>query len=158
MSLAKLTIAFALTLSSIVSNSFAATTNTAKAAPVEEVRGEIKASFRKDFQDAQLISTDVRKSYTKLTFKMNNSVMFAFYSENGQLLAVTRNILSNQLPIGLQVEVKNKYEGYWISELFEISGQEQNCYYMTLENGDSKIVLRSVGSENWEVFQKTEKN
>jgi hypothetical protein len=89
---------------------------------------------------------------------MNDIVLFAFYSDNGQLLAVTRNILSTQLPIDLMLDLKKNYSSYWITELFELNGDEQNCYYVSLENADAKVVLRSTSDNNWEVYEKTAKN
>src|ERR1700743_2165475 len=77
------------------------------------------ASFRKSFKKAEILTTEVARNYTKLTFKMNGVVMFAFYSGTGDLLAITRNIPSSQLPIHLQMLVKKDYASYWISDLFE---------------------------------------
>src|ERR1700685_981326 len=59
----------------------------------------INASFHKDFSKAELLATNVTGNYTKLTFKMNGMVLFAFYSGDGKLLAVTHNIVSTQLPL-----------------------------------------------------------
>jgi len=126
------------------------------AKPVDSINGEIKASFQKSFQHAQIISTEVRKGFTKLTFKMNDAIMYAFYSENGELLAVTRNIVSSQLPMSLMMSLKNEYAGYWITDLFEFSGDGLNSYYVSLENADLKLVLRSNG-DSWEVYATSKK-
>jgi len=117
---------------------------------------EISIAFSKSFHNAQIISKEAHKTFTKLTFRMNDMIMFAYYSENGELLAVTRNILSTQLPMGLLVNLRTDYSKYWISDLFELSGESQDCYYVTLENSDVKITLRSVG-DRWEVFSSSEK-
>jgi hypothetical protein len=117
----------------------------------------VTVSFHKDFKKAELISTEVKKDYTKLTFKMNGMVMFAFYSESGDLLAVTRNIQSSQLPIQLLINVKKDYADYWISDLFEYTGDGVTSYYITLENADTRITLRSNGSD-WDTYNKTEKH
>jgi hypothetical protein len=84
--------------------------------------------------------------------------MFAYYSEEGNLLAVTRNITSSQLPIGLMTEVKKNYGGYWISDLFEIAMNGETSYYITLQNGDYSLVMKSNGNANWEVFRKERKD
>jgi hypothetical protein len=112
--------------------------------------------FSRDFQNAQLISTQDYSTFTKVTFKMNDVVMFAFYNLNGELLAVTRNIVSNQLPVNLLTNLKKHYGDKWITDLFEFSGNEQNCYYISLENADSKTTLRSNGND-WEVYSTTRK-
>jgi hypothetical protein len=117
---------------------------------------EISISFSRNFHHAQIISKESHQTYTKFTFKMNDMILFAYYSENGELLAVTRNILSTQLPMNLLINLRTDYSNYWISDLFELSGENQDCYYVTLENADVKITLRSVG-DKWEVFSNIQK-
>jgi hypothetical protein len=148
----KLALMIAFLLTAAVSYSFAA-------APTGEVKisSDIRAAFHKDFQNAEVISAETHKSFTKLTFKMNNIVLFAFYSDNGELLAVTRNILSTQLPVGLQISLRKEFSSYWITELIELNGDGQNSYYVSLENADKKLTLRSNGDESWEVYEKTDK-
>ncbi len=126
------------------------------ARPVDGVNGEIKSAFTRNFQHAELMNTEVRKAFTKLTFKMDGQIMSAFYSETGDLLAVTHNIVSTQLPVGLQTSLKNDYKGYWITELFEFTGDDQNCHYVSLENADSSVTLRSNG-DSWEVYSSEKK-
>jgi hypothetical protein len=102
------------------------------------------------------MSSEVHRKFTRLTFKMDDMIMFAYYSGNGELLAVTRNIVSSQLPMSLQRTLKNSCKGYWITELFELSGDNENCYYVSLENADNKIALRSNG-DRWEVYSSSKK-
>jgi len=130
------------------------------AAPVKSItedgNKEIKASFARDFQSAELMSTESRDTYSKVVFKLNQQVMTAFYSNNGELLAVTRNIVSSQLPVSLLMNFKKHYGEYWITDLFEMSQDQQSSYYLTLENSDSRMTLRSNG-DNWEVYSNVKK-
>ena len=127
------------------------------ATPTNDRTDAVTTSFHKDFKKAELLTTEPSRNYTKLTFKMNDMVLFAFYSEDGQLLAVTRNIKSNQLPINLLLQIKQNYGNYWISDLFELTSDGANAYYITLENADSKVTLRSSGSDSWDVYTKKTK-
>ena len=142
----KIALAVALLLTVGISSSFAT--------PTDGRNEVINASFRKDFKKAQLITIEVGKNYTKLTFKMNEMVMFAFYSDNGQLLAVTRNITTNQLPIQLLLRMKKDYANFWITDLFEFNGDGTSTYYLTVENADSSVTLRSNGYDSWEVYDR----
>ncbi|HEX9509846.1 MAG TPA: hypothetical protein VF939_05155 [Puia sp.] len=146
----KIALMMALLLTTCITYSFASGT--------DDVNADIRTSFQKEFRNAQIISSDVHKKFTKLTFKMDNVIFFAFYADNGELLALTRNILSSQLPVNLMMSLKNDYSGYWITELFELTGDGQNCYYVTLENADKKLILRSTGDNTWEVYEKIAKN
>lgn len=128
-----------------VSNSFANPKN-----------GEIKTSFEKDFKHAEVMSTDASDAYTKITFKINGAIMFAFYNENGELLAVTHNIRSTELPINLMLQVKRNYANYWVSDLFEMDANGTTNYYITLENAGTKLTLRS-NAGSWETYSKITK-
>ena len=129
---------------------------TSFAKPVDSVKGEINASFKKDFRNAQLVNTETHEAFTKVTFKMNEVIMFAFYSKTGDLLAVTRNITSSQLPLNLLMSLKNDYSAYWITELFEFTGDGSSCYYVSLESAEGKVTLRSNG-DSWEVYTSVKK-
>ena len=127
------------------------------ATPTDNKTDLIKASFQKDFKKAEIIGLETTNSYNKLTFKMNDMVLYAFYSDNGDLLAVTRNIKSSQLPIQLLLDIKRDYANYWITDLFEFNSNGINSYYVTVENGDTAITLRANGSEDWQLYSKRSK-
>ncbi|MDO6434324.1 hypothetical protein Q4E93_27180 [Flavitalea sp. BT771] len=114
-------------------------------------------SFHKDFGNAKNIRWEQKTGYVKVEFTMNDQVLYAYYNNDGQMTAVVRNIVSDQLPISLLTPLKRDYTGFWISDLFEIAADEQTTYYVTLENADKKIVLRSNGIDSWEVYSKTKK-
>jgi hypothetical protein len=146
----KTIVMMALVLTASISYSFAAPTN--------GIDDAIKITLQKDFKNAQFISSEAHKNFTKVTFSMNKNVFFAFYASTGELLAVTRNILSSQLPINLMMSLRNDYKGWWITELFELNGDGENGYYVSLENADSKMILRSTSDNTWEVYKETFKN
>lgn len=123
----------------------------------ETVNEKISKAFTKDFAGAEEVKWENKENFAKATFKINNQVMFAFYSQEGDLLGVTRNIVSSQLPINLLADLKGNYGKYWITDLFEMSNNRSTNYYVTLENSTHTIVLRSSGTDGWEVFTKVKK-
>ena len=123
------------------------------AGPAHGLNGQVSSAFQKDFNKAELMDYNISKDYTRLTLKVNDMIVFAYYSENGELLAVTRNIKSTQLPLPLLLDLKKNYGGYWITELFELSSGGQTSYYMTVENADKKLNLRSVNNDGWEAVR-----
>jgi hypothetical protein len=145
----KLAFVLAMFLTVGISSSFAT--------PVDNMSAQVKASYRKDFSKAELMNEEVTKQYTKLTLKMNDMVLYAFYSDNGDLLAVTRNIRTSQLPIKLLLQLKKGYNDYWISELFEMNADGQNSYYVKVENADTKVILRSADTSDWELYERSNK-
>ncbi|HEY4062447.1 MAG TPA: hypothetical protein VGM30_11125 [Puia sp.] len=124
----------------------------------DNVNQQAKQSFQKDFATARNVSYEQKPEYVKVTFSINDQVLFAYYNNNGELQAVVRNIVSDQLPISLLTDLKKNYGDYWISELFEIAADDQTSYYVTVENKDRKIVLKSDGTSSWSAFSKTKKD
>ena len=113
--------------------------------------------LRKDFSQVELLDTKTGADYTRFTFKMSGLILNAFYSNQGELLAVTHNISSTQLPLTLLMQIKRNYSNYWISDLFEFNSHGESNYYITLESADKKVTLRSSEC-NWEVFSKSAKD
>jgi hypothetical protein len=61
------------------------------------------------------------------------------------------------LPVNLFSNLKNNYDTYWISDLFEVSNSEGLHYYVTLETADTKLVLRSSNGGDWSQYNKSKK-
>lgn len=120
----------------------------------KNLTAQVISSFKKDFAGVQEVAWQDSKDYARATFKMNDQVMYAYYSKDGELQAVTRNITTAQLPISLQAEVRKTYTEYWVTDLFEIAAGGNTTYYITLQDGVQKIVLKSLGSNGWETFRK----
>lgn len=123
--------------------------------PVNGINDKAVSSFNQEFSLASNARWESKNDLSKVTFTLNNQVMFAYYGGNGELIAVTRNISSVQLPINLLTRVKRDYQSSWISDLFEISNSAGTSYYITLEDGDFTTVLSSLNGSNWEVFKRT---
>ena len=121
------------------------------------VSSRVLDAFKTDFASAKEITWTVNNDYYKASFVFNDQHVAAFYNTDGELIGMTRYISSLDLPLSLQTKLKNGYKNYWISDLFEVSNQEGTSYYITLENADSKIILKSTGGEAWKTYQKVTK-
>jgi len=130
------------------SNTYA---NDSRIAPV------VLESFKSSFKDATEVNWTISDNYYKAQFFLNEQFVSAYYDMEGHMLALTRNINSSLLPIALQVSIKNNYSDCWISDLFEITNDQGTYYYATVENGETKTVLKSGLDSNWTVYKKTSK-
>lgn len=122
----------------------------------ETVSTKVLNAFESDFAGAKEVAWTASRDFYKAEFVFNGQHVNAFYNGDGGLMAMTRNISSLDLPLNLQTNLKKEYSNYWISDLFEVSNSDGTNYYITLENADSKIVLRS-GSNTWKVYRKNSK-
>jgi hypothetical protein len=121
------------------------------------VAPEVLKSFQTTFATAKDINWSVTEELYKVHFTMNGQHITAFYKMDGMMAALTRNITVMQLPVNLQTSLKNEYSNYWVSDLFEVSSEEGTQYYVTLENADVKLIMKSAAA-SWTTYQKDRKN
>lgn len=114
-------------------------------------------SFKSSFKNATEVSWTATNDYYKATFTLNGQNVSAFYDGDGKMIAITRNISPSQMPIVLQSNIKKDYENFWISNLFEVASDQGTNYYITLENADTRLVLKSIAGE-WNVYHRERKS
>ena len=131
--------------------------NTAFANKNDNVNYQVENAFKKEFSQAKEVNWQKTDNYYKAAFKMNNEIMTAFFTPEGEFLGVVRNILSSQLPINLQTSLRSGYENYWITDLFEFARPDANGYFVTVEDADHVITLQSVNGAAWSVYKKIKK-
>ena len=122
-----------------------------------EVSSKVLNAFRSEFAGAKEVTWTAGDNFYKAAFIYNDQHVFAFYSMEGEMMAMTRYISSLDLPMSLQTGLRKGYGNYWISDLFEVSNDEGTTYYITVEDADSKVVLKSDGPAVWNLYQKTTK-
>jgi hypothetical protein len=121
------------------------------------VNQKVLDAFKSEFNSAKEVEWAAGDNYYKATFTFNEKHVFAYYNMEGELLGVTRYISPADLPISLQQSLKKDYTGYWVSDLFEVARNDESGYYITLENADSKIVLKAADIYGWSPYQKVKK-
>ena len=91
-----------ITVFSLVSTTSHATDNT-------EVSAAVLASFNSSFKNASEVSWKTTgNNIYKADFSLNGQYVTAYYDATANLIAVTRNISSFQLPVTLQAKLKEK--------------------------------------------------
>jgi hypothetical protein len=131
--------------------------NTAFANKNENVNYQVENSFKKEFSQAKEVNWQKTENYYKASFKMYEEPMTAYFTPEGELIGVIRNLLSTQLPINLQTSLKKEYGSYWITELFEFARPESNGYFITIQDADQSVTLQSTNAATWTVYSKTKK-
>jgi|SRR5215203_6410319 len=130
------------------------TTQLSFASVVPFATSSVIRSFNRDFHRATDVQWQHSETYETVSFLLDNRSMNAYYTPDGELIAIVRNITSDQLPLKLLLELKKNYSGLWISELFEVVNGSNDEYYITLENADEKLILKAKPNKSWKVFQK----
>lgn len=123
----------------------------------EEVSPKVLNAFNNEFKTAKDVEWTIGTDYFRATFTYNEKHVFAYYNVNGELMGLTRYIIPADLPMLLQAELKSKYNEYWISDLFEVANSEGTAWYVTLEDADSKLVLKAIDAKSWNSYRKIKK-
>ena len=122
------------------------------------VNEKVLSAFKQDFNNA----TDVRwiegEDYYKAEFIYNSQQISAYYNTSGELYGITRYITSPDLPLNLQINLKRDYSQYWITNLFEVAKKDGTSYFITLEDADTRIILKASDGYNWTAWKKTKKS
>lgn len=121
------------------------------------VNNKVLDAFNREFAGVQDVQWTASKDFYRVSFVYNAQHISVFYSNDGERIGVARYISSTDLPVVLQSSLTQKYKGYWISDVFEMSNAEGTGYYITLENADAKLVLKSMNGDEWSKFQRTAK-
>ncbi|NTS39356.1 hypothetical protein HRG84_00435 [Flavisolibacter sp. BT320] len=122
-----------------------------------QVSTAVSNAFHHAFKNASQVEWKDGGNFYKADFVLNGQYVTAFFNTDAKLMAVTKNISPVQLPITLQNNLKTAYDEYWVSELFELSDESGTSYYVTVEDGESRITLKSFGN-NWSTFKKSRKS
>lgn len=123
----------------------------------EKVNSRVLYAFQNEFTTATEVEWKAATDYYIASFSMNGQRVSAYYNMDGQLMGITRNLSSAQLPVALQNNLKKSYSSYWISDLFEVANSNGTSYYATLETGNSKIVLQSANGSDWSTYKRERK-
>lgn len=124
---------------------------------VKNINPKVLHSFKTEFSTAQKVVWTASPDFYRASFEINDRKVVAYYTTDGELIGLTRNISSAQLPVHLQGSIKNNYSDYWISDLFEVSNNNGTSYYVTLEDGENKLVLTSEDGSDWSTYKKDRK-
>lgn len=122
----------------------------------EKVNAKVLEAFQTEF-NAKNVNWTAGENYFKAEFVFNNQRVQAFYSVEGELMGLTRYITLPDLPLSLQANLKKNYSDYWISDVFEVSKSDATGYYITLEDADTRLVMKSTDGEEWTVYKKIKK-
>jgi len=118
----------------------------------ENIDQHVTKAFEKEFSAAQNATWTITNNVYQVTFSYYDKMISAFYDKKGNLLGVSRYMLSTELPYYLQKELKEYYKDYWIVGLFEMSKERRTNYYVTLKNAEETVILSSTGQNGWEIY------
>ncbi len=120
------------------------------------VNSKAVSHLKTAFKDAQDVEWKTKGNFLEAIFKWNGQELNAFYSTDGNYVAVSRVITLDRLPLAALQAIHQKYQDYKATEVIEFNSSEDGLsYYVSLETNIKKIILQ-VSSEGGTSVYKTE--
>jgi len=126
--------------------------STAFAKAPEKATDRAIASFMKEFHKASDVIWSANSNYIMAAFELDHQTQYAYYDYQGNLVGVVHHILTSSLPADLSGDIRKHYSNYWVSELFQVSSDQGDAYYIQLKNADETIVLTTEGTGSWHLY------
>ncbi|NSL89140.1 hypothetical protein [Chitinophaga solisilvae] len=129
----------------LLSAAFLLSATTLFANPSETtVSNKIKYAFNDAFVGAKEVKwyTDDNKTFTA-KFEISNSKVTAFFNEDGTLLATSRYLQADQLPLSVSGKIAKRYADDSIYCIVEYSAGEGTVYFITLEGKNTWTTLKA---------------
>ncbi len=108
----------------------------------------ISNGLAQQFTNASDVLWQTTGDYYKATFLIDGQPMKAFYSHDGSMIGISRNISVEQLPLALLKEVKEKEATTTVSDLFELLTDRGTEYYITYK-GDKDTKTYQSNGDYW---------
>lgn len=128
----------------------------ALAAPAK-VSSAILANFNTEFSTASDVSWLVTNDYTKAAFTADNKKMEVYYNPHGDVIATSKNITLDELPVRAKRAFARKFEGYNVREAIKFEGFDEFSYYISGENEKESVILKLNEHNEVSLFKKTKK-
>ena len=118
----------------------------AKETPV--VPASIVTELQQKFTNANDVQWETTSNFYKASFTIDGQSLKAFYSFDGLLIGLSRQINVDQLPMALIKDVKEKSATNTVTDLFELLTDRGTEYYISYRNDRDTRSYKSNG-EYW---------
>ena len=119
-----------------------AITATSFAKSPETANTKAQRNLNEEFKDAKQIDWSSKGSLTEATFEWNGQKLQAFYTQDGEQVALSRQVSVDQLPVKALHAIKNRYSDYKTTEAIEFNSADAGLsYYVSMEKGNKKTIL-----------------
>ena len=117
---------------------------------------KVKQAFISEFTKATNVewTTLSKEGVYQAKFVLNNEILEAFFSEEGDFLGTTRQITAAQLPILVTTSLEKKYADSRIVTIFEYSKKDGLDYYITLTSAKGAVVVKASGNGDIYLYKK----
>ncbi|MEO6313584.1 MAG: hypothetical protein ABIU63_04445 [Chitinophagaceae bacterium] len=117
---------------------------------------KVKQAFTTEFtqvKDVEWIPMNNEGVY-QAKFIFNNETLHAFFTEEGDFLGTTRQILKPQLPILVATGLEKRYSDARVITIFEYSKKDGIEYFITLTTAKGSMIVKATGNGDFSTYKK----
>ena len=118
---------------------------------------KVQTEFKSLFDKAREVKWEKVSNLYKASFSQGEQYLTAYFSYDGRIVGLSRNISINSLPLILQKGIQIKLSSHWVTESFEVLGINGTEYFVTLENAKEQSIFKATGNE-WNIYKTVKKN
>ena len=115
---------------------------TAYADGTPKVNNRIQQALKREFAGYESVTWIKVKDFQQATFVFHETLVVAYFNEDGDLLGSARDITANQLPLPVLQSFDKHLAGFEIAEIVEITNAEGTSYWLTLDKDNKSYHVR----------------
>jgi len=117
---------------------------------------KVKQAFSSEFTQVKNVEWIVmdKEGVYQAKFIFNNETLQAFFTEDGEFLGTTRQVLKSQLPISVASGLEKQYGSARLISIFEYSKKDGLDYYITLTTDKGAMIVKATGNGEFSVYKK----
>src|ERR1700712_204603 len=102
----------------------------------KQIPNEVISAFNTDFDASVKVTWETGTGYFKAGFIQSGVLCYAFYSMDGELMGMGRQLTTDMIPASLGEQLESVYSGYTLTELYQIGTEESGDYLLVLRKGN----------------------
>jgi hypothetical protein len=86
--------------------------------------------------------SEARNNLVRADFTSGDESISTFFDAQGEVVATTRNISREQLPLRLRLDLDQRFADATILQMFELSNQTEHAYYIELQDKGKRRMMK----------------
>lgn len=113
----------------------------------------VMEKFRNTYREVSDVSWVVTDQFAKATFLLEGVRTEAYFSTEGEFIAESKGIPTQELPRAAKRSLQKKYGSFTIKEVIQYATPDKTEYYVSLESEKESKILKISSSGDIEVYK-----
>ena len=118
----------------------------------EKSTASILRNFHSSFSEAKNVTVTQVADMTRIGFTMDGKEQFAYYNEYAELVVLSRQISSQDLPQDLRERLEIHYKDHYIAAVYLFIKDGTKEYVTIMKKGSEQLRLRASGKK-WKMLE-----